>query len=68
MAAGVDFVDLVFLCNWSKCPFAVAMVFGKCLFTLAVLTAGQVIKLLFLIAANHVDLTGLKHAACKNFK
>ena len=44
------------------------MVLGKCLLTLDVLMAGHVLKLLFLMAANQVDLTGLKHAACKNFK
>ena len=38
---------------------------GKCLATLEVLTAGQELKLLWLIASIHVDLTGLKHAACK---
>ena len=44
------------------------MVLGKCLFTLDVLMAGHVLKLLFLMAANHVDLTGLKHAPCKNLR
>jgi len=41
---------------------------GKCLVTFDVLTAGHVLKLLWLIASIHVDFTGLKHEACRKRK
>ena len=57
------FVDLIFCRIWSRWPFAVATDFGKCLVTLDSLRAGQDEKLLCLMAANQVELTGLKQAA-----
>ena len=64
---GRGLVLWIFRQIWSRCPLAVATVLEKCLLTLEVFTAGQVMKLFCLIAANHVDFTGLKHAAWRNF-
>lgn len=46
-----------------RCPFAVAMVRGKCLVTRDSFKPGHPIKWLFLIAFKNVCFAGEKHAA-----
>jgi hypothetical protein len=55
-------VDLAFILFWFRCPFTVADDFDRCLSTAHSVNPGHDVKLPFLIAAIHVDLTGLKHA------
>jgi hypothetical protein len=59
------FVDLVFILCWFRCPFTVACDLDMCISTARSVNPGHYVKLPFFIAAIHVDLTGLKHAACR---
>ena len=46
-------------------PLLVAGEWGMCLVMLDLVMAGQVMKLLFLLALSQVEATGEKQAACK---
>jgi hypothetical protein len=65
VVSGFGLVDRRFFGAWSRCPCAVAMDLGKCLRTAGADMPGHVMKLLFFMARSHVDVTGLKHAACR---
>jgi hypothetical protein len=58
-------VDLQFILYWLRCPFTVADEFDRYFSTACSVNPDHDVKLPFLIAAIHVDLTGLKHAACR---
>jgi hypothetical protein len=58
-------VALAFCRCWLKCPFVVAVDFDKCFSTACSVNTGQDKKFPFLMAVIKVDLTGLKHAACR---
>jgi hypothetical protein len=64
-ADSLIFVDIVFILCWLRWPFTVADDFDKCFSTERYVSPGHDMKLPSLIAAIHVDLTGLKHAACR---
>jgi hypothetical protein len=49
------------------CPLVVACNFGKCSLTAVVVRPGHDWKKPCLIACFHVDVTGLKAVACRNF-
>jgi hypothetical protein len=50
---------------WFRWPFTVADDFDRYLSTARSVNQGSDVKLPFLIAAIHVDFTGLEHAACR---
>ena len=58
----VFLVDHTFCRSWRRCPFAVAMLLGKCFRTRTELRPGRVVKKPALIVVVHVDTTGLKAA------
>ena len=62
VAGEVFLVDCTFCWSWRRCPFAVAMLLGKCFRTRAELIPGHVVKKSEVIAVVHVDTTGLKAA------
>ena len=53
-----------FCWSWRRCPFAVAMLLGKCFGTRAELRPGHVVKKPAVIAVVHDDTTGLKASLC----
>ena len=62
VAGEVFLVDRMFCRSWRRCPFAVAMLFGKCFRTRADVRPGHVVKKPAVIAVVHDDNTGLKAA------
>lgn len=44
VALGSGFVEWIFWLCWSRCPFAVAVDLGRCFWTAAVVSPGQVVK------------------------
>ena len=60
MSGEVFLVDGMFCRSWRRCPFAVAMILGKCFRTRAELRPGHVVKKPVVIAVVHVDTTGMK--------
>ena len=59
-------VEHMFFLVRSRCPFAFAMEGFRCFATSVVLIPGHVTNCSFLMAFNHVDLTGINKDACKN--
>ena len=53
-------VDRTFCGSWWRCPFAVAILLGKCFWTGAELRPGHVVKKPAVIAVVHVYTTGMK--------
>ena len=62
MAGEVFLVDRTFFWSWRRCPFAVAMILGKCFRTRADVRLGHVVKKPAVIAVVHDDTTGMKAA------
>ena len=58
----VFLVDHTFCWSWRRCPFAVAMLLGKCFRTRANARPGHVVKKPGVIKVVHYDMTGLKAA------
>jgi hypothetical protein len=59
------FVDIAFILCWLRWTFTVTDDFDKCFSIARSVSPGHDVKLPLLIADIHVDLTGLKHAACR---
>ena len=58
----VFLVDCTFCRSWQRCPFAVAMILGKCFWTIADVRPRHVVKKPAVIAVFHDDTTGPKAA------
>ena len=56
----VFLVDRTFCQSWRRCPFAVAIILGKCFRTRAGVSPGQVVKKPEVIAVVHDETAGLK--------
>ena len=62
VAGEVFLVDCTFCRSWRRCPFAVAMLLGKCFRTRAEVRSGHVVKKTGVITVFYNDTTGLKAA------
>ena len=62
VAGEVFLVDRTFCRSWWRCPFAVAMLLGKCFQTRADVRLGHVVNKPEVIAVAHDDTTVLKAA------
>ena len=60
VAGEVVLVDHTFCRSWSRLPFAVSRLLGKCLRTRAEVNRVHVVKKPEVMAAVQVDMTGLK--------
>ena len=60
VAVEVFLVNRKFCWSWRRCPFAVAMLLGKCFQTRADVSPGRVVKKPAVIAVPHYDTKGLK--------
>ena len=60
VAGELFLVDCMFCPSWQRCPFAVAILFGKCFRTKAEVRPGHVVKKPAVIAVVHDDTAGLK--------
>ena len=58
----VFLVDRTFFRSWRSCPFAVAMILGKCFRTRADVRPGHMVNKPAVIAVLHDDTTGLNDA------
>ena len=65
LGSGFVLVEQMFCRMRSRWPLLVAGEWGMCLAMLDRVMAGQVRKLLFLMALSQVEATGEKQAACK---
>ena len=62
VAVELFLVELTFCRSWRRCPFALAMLLGKCFLTRAAVIPSHVVKKPEVIAVVHDDTTGLKAA------
>ena len=63
----VFLVDRTFCWSWRSCPFAVAMLLGKCFQTRADVKPGHVVKKTAVIAGVHDDTARLKYSLWKYY-
>ena len=65
VAGEVFLVDCTFCRYWQRCPFAVAMLLGKCFRTRADVRPGHVVKKPAVIMVVHDVTTGLRAYLCR---